>query len=173
MDEILKRLEIIEKHVLDQNLILKNVLNFNEAAIFIEVSHSHLYKLTSSGKIPFYKPNGKKIYFNRVELEEWLLRNRNETDAEIEQKAADYLIKKRESKAMSEIIDLILKLSQEIKWLKVYLSQLQKSRLEHFKEAWIDGQEVMLSLNISKRTLTNLARQWNTPLQQNQWEVLL
>jgi hypothetical protein len=57
---------------------------------------------------------------------------------------------------MSEIIDLILKLSQEIKWLKVYLSQLQKSRLEHFKEAWIDGQEVMLSLNISKRTLQTL-----------------
>ena len=94
MDEILRRLEIIEKHVLGKNLILKNVLNFNEAAIFLEVSHSHLYKLTSSGKIPFYKPNGKKIYFNRVELEEWLLRNRNETDAEIEQKAADYLIKK-------------------------------------------------------------------------------
>ena len=60
MEEILKRLEIIEKHVLDQNLILKNVLNFNEAAQFIEVSHSHLYKLTSSGKVPFYKPNGKK-----------------------------------------------------------------------------------------------------------------
>jgi len=94
MDEILKRLEIIEKHVLDQNLILKNVLNFNEAVVFLEVSHSHLYKLTSSGKIPFYKPNGKKIYFNRVELEEWLLRNRNKTDAEIEQNAADYLIKK-------------------------------------------------------------------------------
>jgi excisionase family DNA binding protein len=94
MEEILKRLEIIEKHVLDQNLILKNVLNFNEAAKFIEVSHSHLYKLTSSGKVPFYKPNGKKIYFNRVELEEWLLRNRNETDAEIDQRAADYLIKK-------------------------------------------------------------------------------
>ncbi len=94
MDEILRRLEIIEKHVLGKNLILKNVLNFNEAAIFLEVSHSHLYKLTSSGKIPFYKPNGKKIYFNRAELEEWLLRNRNETDTEIEQKAADYLIKK-------------------------------------------------------------------------------
>lgn len=31
MDDILKRLEIIEKHVLDQNIILKNVLNFNEA----------------------------------------------------------------------------------------------------------------------------------------------
>ena len=94
MDEILKRLEIIEKHVLDQNLILKQVLNFAEAAKYLELSHSHLYKLTSAGNIPFYKPNGKKLYFNRVELDEWLLRNRNNTQDEIEQQAADYLIKK-------------------------------------------------------------------------------
>ena len=94
MNEILKRLEIIEKHVLEQNLILKSVLNFNEAAIFIEVSHSHLYKLTSTGKIPFYKPNGKKIYFNRAELEDWMLRNKNESVSEIKKHAADYLIKR-------------------------------------------------------------------------------
>lgn len=94
MDEILKRLEIIEKHVLDQNLILKQVLNFAEAAKYLELSHSHLYKLTSGGNIPFYKPNGKKLYFNRAELDEWLLRNRNSTQEEIDQKAADYLIKK-------------------------------------------------------------------------------
>ena len=94
MDEILKRLEIIEKHVLDQNLILKNVLNFNEAARYLELSHSHLYKLTSAGNIPFYKPNGKKLYFNRAELDTWLLRNRSSTQEEIDQKAADYLINK-------------------------------------------------------------------------------
>ena len=94
MDEILKRLEIIEKHVLDQNLIMKEVLNFAEAAKYLELSHSHLYKLTSAGSIPFYKPNGKKLYFNRAELNEWLLRNRNSTNDEIERQAADYLIKK-------------------------------------------------------------------------------
>lgn len=94
MDEILKRLEIIEKHVLEQNLILKQVLNFAEAARYLELSHSHLYKLTSGGNIPFYKPNGKKLYFNRAELDEWLLRNRNSTKEEINQQAADYLIKK-------------------------------------------------------------------------------
>jgi len=94
MDEILKRLEIIERHVLDQNLIMKQVLNFNEACRFLEVSHSHLYKLTSAGSIPHYKPNGKKLYFNRAELESWLLRNRNSTQEEIDRRAADYLIKK-------------------------------------------------------------------------------
>ena len=94
MDEILRRLEIIEKHVVEQNIIMKQVLNFAEAAKYLELSHSHLYKLTSAGNIPFYKPNGKKLYFNRAELDEWLLRNRNSTKDEIEQQAADYLIKK-------------------------------------------------------------------------------
>jgi excisionase family DNA binding protein len=84
MDEILKRLEIIERHLIEQNLILKNVLSFNEACHYLELSHSHLYKLTSAGNIPFYKPNGKKLYFNRVELDEWLLRNRSAATSEIE-----------------------------------------------------------------------------------------
>ena len=94
MDEILKRLEIIEKHVLDRNIILKNVLNLNEACTYLELSQSHLYKLTSTGSIPHYKPNGKKLYFNRAELDQWLMRNRSTTQDEIEQQAADYLIKK-------------------------------------------------------------------------------
>lgn len=57
---------------------------------------------------------------------------------------------------MTEIIDLILKLSQEIKIIKAYLQQYQKTRLERFNEAWIDGQDVMQSLHISKRTLQTL-----------------
>lgn len=94
MDEILERLKRLETLIEEQNLIGKEVLNFNEAAKYLELSHSHLYKLTSAGNIPFYKPNGKKLYFNRLELDEWLLRNRNSTQDEIEQQAADYLIKK-------------------------------------------------------------------------------
>ena len=57
---------------------------------------------------------------------------------------------------MSELIDMILKLSQEIKWIRAYLGQFQKSQLEHFKDAWIDGQDVMMALHISKRTLQTL-----------------
>ena len=54
MEEILKRLEIIEKHVLDQNLILKNVLNFNEAAKFIEVSPQIESKQKVVRKVTFF-----------------------------------------------------------------------------------------------------------------------
>jgi len=95
MDEIiLKKLECIEQMLTEQNMLKKEVLNFNEAAKYLELSQSHLYKQTSSGAIPHYKPNGKKIYFKRVELDAWLLRNRTDSKDEIEQQAADYLIKK-------------------------------------------------------------------------------
>lgn len=57
---------------------------------------------------------------------------------------------------MTEIIDLILKLSQELKTIKAYLQLLQKSKVEKFSEAWIDGQDVMQALHISKRTLQTL-----------------
>jgi len=68
----------------------KNVLSFNEACMYSGMSKSHLYKLTSGRVVPFYKPANKLIYFERVELEKWLLQNRVTTNAEIEQQAANY-----------------------------------------------------------------------------------
>ena len=41
----------------------KNVLSFEEASRFLSLSKSYLYKLTSAGLIPHYKPQGKLIYF--------------------------------------------------------------------------------------------------------------
>lgn len=94
MDEIiLQKLESIERMLSEQNLLKKEVLNFNEAALYLEVSHSHLYKLTSTGSIPAYKPNGKKLYFNRQELDEWLLSNKQVSKDDIEEQANDYLMK--------------------------------------------------------------------------------
>jgi len=95
MDEkIFEKLESIERMLIEQNMLKKDVLSFTEAAIYLEVSHSHLYKLTSSGAIPAYKPNGKKLYFNRQELDQWLQSNKQVSKDEIEQEANDYLLKR-------------------------------------------------------------------------------
>ena len=94
MDEIIERLENLQRLIESQGIYTKEVLNVNEACQYLELSQSHLYKLTSGGNIPHYKPNGKKLYFKRTELESWLLRNRNATQEEIDRRAADYLIKK-------------------------------------------------------------------------------
>ncbi|RHI02729.1 DNA-binding protein, partial [Bacteroides sp. AM16-24] len=45
---------------LEQMLFLtKNVLSFDEASKFLNLSKSYLYKLTSGNLIPHYKPHGK------------------------------------------------------------------------------------------------------------------
>ncbi len=89
--EILQELHSIKTILSEQNINRKDVLNFNEAVKFIDVSSSYLYKLTSSGKIPHYKPQGKKIFFSRVELEAWLLTNPVTSSDAIEIKASTHV----------------------------------------------------------------------------------
>ena len=67
-------------------------LTLMEAAKFLDLSRSHLYKLTSERKIPHFKPNGKKIYFDESEIVQWLKRNPARTQEETEEKAASYIV---------------------------------------------------------------------------------
>jgi len=50
-------------------------LNFVEAAQYLSISQSTLYKLTYQRKIPCHKPNGKYLYFFKHELDEWITKN--------------------------------------------------------------------------------------------------
>ena len=67
-------------------------LTLKEAAKFLDLSRSHLYKLTSERKIPHFKPNGKKIYFDKSKLVQWLMRKPKRTLEETEEKAASYIV---------------------------------------------------------------------------------
>ncbi|MCU0238543.1 MAG: helix-turn-helix domain-containing protein [Pyrinomonadaceae bacterium] len=87
---ILERLNQIEQHLQEQTLLKKDILNLEEASSYLDISSSHLYKLTSQKKIPHFCPQGKKLYFRREELNEWLLSNRQTTTAEIEDYALNH-----------------------------------------------------------------------------------
>lgn len=97
-----KKIEVMEeefKQVADlitANTIFctKEVLTSDEAAKYMGVSKSYLYKLTMRQQIPHYKPMGKMCYFNRLELEQWLQSNRVSTSTEISQQAQAYCMKK-------------------------------------------------------------------------------
>lgn len=73
----------------------KEMITLDETARYMGVSRSFLYKLTMGRKIPHYKPNGKLIYFNRKEVEEWLQQNRVATNSELEARAQAYCAKKK------------------------------------------------------------------------------
>lgn len=69
IEAVLKKLEpvegLLERVALLENTIYttKKVFTFQEACMYIGVSESMLYKLTSNKEIPHYKPRGKMLYF--------------------------------------------------------------------------------------------------------------
>jgi len=77
----------------DAILANKQTLNLKEASAFTDLAESYLYKLTSTQEIPHYKPRGKKIYFDRAELELWLKTGRVKTNKAIESDAVNAVLR--------------------------------------------------------------------------------
>ena len=92
---ILEKLTTIESLLEETNQT--KPLTLIEAAKFLDLSPSHLYKLTSERKIPHFKPNGKKIYFDESELVQWLKRNPARTQEETEEKSASCIVSGKRS----------------------------------------------------------------------------
>lgn len=88
-EKILEKLNRIERYSL---LAAKNVLCLEDVAMLTGLSKSWLYKATSNHLIPFYRPNGKQIYFDRTEIETWMKQNRIATAQEIDLEANSYIV---------------------------------------------------------------------------------
>lgn len=61
-------------------------LTAQEAANYVGLTLGYLYKLTSSHKIPFYNPGGRKLIFKRCELDAWIDSARVSPDDELERR---------------------------------------------------------------------------------------
>lgn len=70
----------------------KNVLTLEDAALLTGLSKSWLYKATCKNEIPHYKPNGKMLYFDRKEIEDWMKQGRVKTNEGSEQGIANYIV---------------------------------------------------------------------------------
>lgn len=90
-DIIMRQLADIRKFSL---LAAKNVLDIDDVVSLTGLAKSYVYKLTCRKEIPYYKPNGKLIYFDRQEVENWMKQNRVNSIAEAEQTASKYLLEK-------------------------------------------------------------------------------
>lgn len=104
MSTIEQRLEWLERKTIQQqqeidrlktgSLSCKDVLTFTEASTYTGIAKSTLYKLTSTGAVPYYKPSGKLIFFDRKELNAWLLSNRVKPREELQSEAMSYIMRK-------------------------------------------------------------------------------
>lgn len=94
---ILARLDSIERaieriKIPTQIQVVNELMDMKEVVLYLKISSSAIYKLTSSNRIPHYK-NGKKVYFKKSEIDEWVFANRIKTMDEIEDEAMEYLHK--------------------------------------------------------------------------------
>lgn len=69
---------------------IKNFLNVQEAANFLDLKKSTIYAKVHSGELPHMK-QGNKLYFCTNELSNYLKEGKVSTSIEIEQKANAYL----------------------------------------------------------------------------------
>ncbi len=77
---------IIEKH--------KPFLNIDQASNYLGIPKNTLYGYTSKGIIPFYKLQGRRLYFKIEDLDKFVLnsKNRYSSQEEIEEKAATKIV---------------------------------------------------------------------------------
>jgi excisionase family DNA binding protein len=94
LDDRLKALEIVVHKLGSSEALLgriaalednwyctKHSFTLAEAAQYLGISKSMLYKHTHNGIIPCYRPGGKLLYFDKTELDDWI-RERGKTTAE-------------------------------------------------------------------------------------------
>lgn len=93
---LLEKVERLENLLLtgkEDGTVVKEMLTTIEAAEYMGVSKSWLYKMTMQGELPTYRPGGKRIYLKRSEINDWMGSQRSSSKAEIERMANEYILK--------------------------------------------------------------------------------
>lgn len=100
IDERLQRIENLLSQILAEKPFFqivttgKEIMSLEDLAEYISLSKGTIYRMTMNNEIPFSKPS-KKLLFRKVEIDEWIKTHRSKTYYEIEQEAANYLLKRR------------------------------------------------------------------------------
>ena len=67
------------------------VLTFEQGCQYLGYAKSYVYKMTSAGILPYSKPNGKSIFFEREKLEAWMLSNAKSSHTEKQIESSTYV----------------------------------------------------------------------------------
>ena len=72
----------------------RNLMTTTEAARYLGLKPSYLYKMMMRRAIPYYKPGGKLCFFAKEDLDAWMKRVKRvrvKSQEEIDSEAARYL----------------------------------------------------------------------------------
>ncbi|WP_053977204.1 helix-turn-helix domain-containing protein [Mangrovimonas xylaniphaga] len=71
---------------------LPNIMNIEQVADYISLSKHTVYGLVHKREIPHFK-KGKRLYFDKKNINEWLLEGKVSTRKDIEEKVDEYLFR--------------------------------------------------------------------------------
>jgi excisionase family DNA binding protein len=78
----------------DSPISLSEYVNISEAAQILSISKQTIYGYNHQRKIPFYK-RGKRVYFKRKELNDWIGSIRVKSFEEIQKEADNYMASRK------------------------------------------------------------------------------
>lgn len=104
---IIQRLDAIErllyeiktgKQIDNVPVIYANeLMNVQQVADYLTLSVQTIYGLVHKMEIPNFK-RGKRLYFKRTDIDDWIGQSRRKTVAEIEQETSNYMLRSRKRK---------------------------------------------------------------------------
>jgi len=89
---ILEKLDYLEQLIQNTN---KEILSVEELKKYTGFKKSYIYHLVHHNKIPYSKPNGKYLFFEKLEIDQWLLKNKSMSHDQIQENARKYTLKNR------------------------------------------------------------------------------
>lgn len=78
-----------------QMLAQKKVLNTEELVIYTGLSQTTIHRLTTQRKIPHSQPLGRKLFFDREKIDEWLLSKPRKSTDEIVEEASSITFRRK------------------------------------------------------------------------------
>lgn len=89
---ILEKLDYLEQLIINER---KEILSVEELEKYTGFKRSYIYHLVHFNKIPYSKPNGKYLFFQKTEIDTWLMKNKSLSEQQIQENARKYALRKR------------------------------------------------------------------------------
>lgn len=77
---------------------MKEFLSTEEVCNYLNVSKAYVYMLSHKNELPKYCPSGKRIWFKKADVDEFLNRGRIASNEELQEEAELQMYQKRRSK---------------------------------------------------------------------------
>lgn len=98
INQRLERIEVLLENMhrttSSNNIEVANspIMTIKQLSAYLDLSLSAIYKLTSNKEIPHAK-RGKRLYFDKKDIDVWVLENKVTTSSDIERMATEYMLK--------------------------------------------------------------------------------